>query len=185
MEAYAESLPQYFILTALAISRQAFTACTFAQSGWSMIHIVGVTHNATDTHHNYTCNDSYTKETLPLSETPFYNHNFMGESNVVAFFLEVPQYYWFRFTYYTTLISCAFGVVKFLDVGPTRCLVPEGWLNYIGYTCSCVSVYIALEKKALGLGTDGIILNSLLKTLNFCNQSNPYAHASNETGTYL
>ena len=97
--------------------------------------------------------------------------SFLGESHVVAFFLEIPMYYWFRFSYYMTLVSCTFGVVKFLDVGPVRCLVKEGWLNYVGYTCAALSAYISLEKKALGLGSDGVILDTLLTTLRYCNKT--------------
>ena len=174
VEAYSESLPQYFILTALAISRQAFVPCVFEGTGqfllpaFQMMHVIGP--NETAHNHNYSCIVSNaTNKTTNLNEmSRFYEDDWGGQSHVLLFFLEIPQYYYFRFTYYMTLTSCVFGIVKFLDVGPTRFLAHNGWINFVQYVCACISVFIALEKKALGLGSDGLILDKLLMHFTNC-----------------
>ena len=141
---------------------------------FQMIHIIG----PNDTAHNQNYNHDYscivsnaTNETtkFKLNETSsFYEEKWGGQSHVLLFFLEIPQYYYFRFTYYMTLTSCVFGIVKFLDVGPTRFLAHNGWINFVQYVCACISVFIALEKKALGLGSDGLILDKLLMHFTNC-----------------
>ena len=142
-----------------------------------MIHVLGPSTNMTN--HNMTYHDgqgynctvqtgNMTNTTTALRElSPFYDF-LGGESHVIAFLFEVPQYYYFRFTYYMTLTSCVLGIVKFLDVGPTRILAVKGWSNYVGYVCAILSVFISLEKKALGLGSDGKILNTILMSVTNC-----------------
>ena len=96
------------------------------------------------------------------------NTTLVYESQTILWFLEVPMYYYFRFTYYSTLVMCTFGIVKFLDRGPTRCLATEGWLNYVGYLCALFSVFYHLRTKSLGLGSDGVILDTVLSTFGVC-----------------
>ena len=40
--------------------------------------------------------------------------------------LKIPMYYYFRMTYYTTLVACGSGIANFLGSGPTRILPKIG-----------------------------------------------------------
>ena len=75
----------------------------------------------------------------------------------------------FRLTYYLTLISCTFALLKFLDVGPTRILEKDGWRNYAGYGISFISVIVVLQAKAQGLGTGGYVMTMLYDQLGIGN----------------
>ena len=69
--------------------------------------------------------------------------------------LKIPMYYYFRMTYYTTLVACGSGIASFLEAGPTRILPKQGWKNYVGYGLAMVVVIYSLYTKALGIGSDG------------------------------
>ena len=79
------------------------------------------------------------------------------EANILGIF-KVPMYTLFRNSYYLTIFSCTFGILRFLDIGPTRILARDGWRNYVGYGIAFLSVLHSVHTKALGLGADGTIL---------------------------
>ena len=81
--------------------------------------------------------------------------------------IHIPLYYSFRFTYYLTLLSCTFGILKFLDVGPTRILERDGWRNYVGFGIAFWSVLNSLHTKSLGLGVGGAIIHTVTDTFGY------------------
>ena len=99
-----------------------------------------------------------------MSNVPFFQM-FSTHTNFLGF--EVPQYWWFRLTYYLTIISCTFALLRFLDVGPTRILEKDGWRNYAGYGISFISVLFVLQAKAQGLGTGGYVMTMLYNKFGF------------------
>ena len=124
IEAYTESLPQYFILTAMAISHQAFVSCNVPSILGSPPQVHVFNHYVSN-QHNETCsfthgirNASGNFEPImcgaeqPLEDVAFYK--IWNTTHQAFFFFEVPMYHYFRFNYYCTLISCTFGIVKFL-----------------------------------------------------------------------
>ena len=183
LEAHTEGLPQYFVLTTLAIYNQALTSCNNPIELY--FHFIGLTHNRNDNEKHFSM---ITTDIECLNRTKYYhladdhigsihsNTTLVHESQTILWFLEVPMYYYFRFTYYTTLATCTFGIVKFLDRGPTRCLAPEGCLNYVGYICALFSVFYHLRTKSLGLGSDGTILDTVLSTFGYCNSNQTLRH---------
>ena len=146
-----ESLPQYFVLTTLAITKGGLMHCNMA----------GVSFMSTE-------NQNYTSVTCsefnhPMSDVSFYQ-TFGESTNYFGF--HIPQYYCFRISYYLTLVSCTFSLLRFLDVGPTRILEKEGWRNYAGYGIAFFSVLFSLYTKALGLGTGGYVMNTIINQFN-------------------
>ena len=99
-----------------------------------------------------------------MSSVSFYQT--FGESTAYLGIFHIPQYYCFRISYGLTLISCTFGLLRFLDVGPTRILEKEGWRNYTGYGIAFFSVLFSLYTKALGLGTGGYVMNTIINQFN-------------------
>ena len=165
----------------MAISHQAFVSCNVPSILGSPPQVHVFNHYVSNPH-NETCsfthgirNASGNFEPImcgaeqPLEDVAFYK--IWNTTHQAFFFFEVPMYHYFRFNYYCTLISCTFGIVKFLELGPTRCLAEKGWLSAVGYTLAWVSVFHSLIGKANGLGTDGVILNTVLTNLGYCNVS--------------
>ena len=104
-----------------------------------------------------------------INSIPFYQI-FGVEANLFWLF-KIPMYYWFRVTYYTTLVSCTFGILRFLDIGTTRILAASGWQNIFGFALAFVSVFHSLHTKALGLGTGGGLMKSILLSSGYCSDS--------------
>ena len=155
MEGYLESLPQYFILTTIAITKGGLFNCNMKD-----VRMIDV--NEID-YSEITCGTAEVNRTFPMSDVSFYK--VFGNSTVFGPF-HVPQYYWFRFTYLITCMSCSLGILRFLDVGPTRILERDGWRNYIGYGLAFITVMWSLNVKALGLGTGGYVMHMLIDMFN-------------------
>ena len=153
LEGMLESLPQYFILTTLAITKGGLQSC--AMGGIPMISTVEPNYS------NVTCSESQ-----HLMSNVSYYQTFGLSSNIFGF--HIPQYYSFRWSYNLTVISCTFGLLRFLDVGPTRILENDGWRNYAGYGIAFISVFFSLYTKALGLGTGGYMMNTIIDQFNLC-----------------
>ena len=118
---------------------------------------------STTCHHN----------SIKISEVEFFEifglQQYFLSENFLLF--SVSMYYWFRVTYYTKFIGCIFGIVRFLDLGPTRILSKHFWTNIFGYLLASFSVGQSLHTKALGLGTGGVILEIVLSAIGLCNNS--------------
>ena len=82
-----------------------------------------------------------------MSSVSFYQE--FGESTAYLGIFHIPQYYCFRISYGLTLISCTFGLLRFLDVGPTRILEKEGWRNYIRTTQGMIIVAQIVSKTEI------------------------------------
>ena len=109
---------------------------------------------------NITC--IYKSEIKRMKDIGFYDI-FGKTQNILGIpMFKLPMYYYFRITYYTTLVACGFGITKFLEVGPTRILPKDGLKNLGGYGLAIVIVLYSLQTKALGMGSDGIIIHSVL-----------------------
>ena len=139
-------MPQYFILTTLAITKGGLQWC-------DMKNISQVSFNEQD-YSGITCGGG--NLTYNMTESDFYH--LMGESINLFGILHVPMNFWFKFSYKITFLSCTFGILRFLDIGPTRILARDGWRNYVGYGIAFLSVLHSVHTKALGLGADGTIL---------------------------
>ena len=114
-----------------------------------------------------------------MTEVPFYLvHGLTTE--LLSF--HVSTYYWFRLTYYSTYLSCVFGIVKFLDLGPTRILSEKGLSNWIGYGLSICSAVISLRMKAHGLGHGDVLMEIFLMTLGSHNNEHDRNHNHEYTG---
>ena len=110
---------------------------------------------------NYTCHHAE----VSLDNLEFFE--IFGKEKSLLGIVQISMYWWFRITYYMTLISCTLGIVRFLDVGPTRILARTFLLNAVGNVLICFSVGHALHTKALGLGTGGVIMEIVLKSFGF------------------
>ena len=152
LEGMLESLPQYFVLTTLAITKGGLMRC-------NMDNVSFITTKEQD-FTNVTCSEF----NHSMSSVSFYQE--FGESTAYLGIFHIPQYYCFRISYGLTLISCTFGLLRFLDVGPTRILEKEGWRNYTGYGIAFFSVLFSLYTKALGLGTGGYVMNTIINQFN-------------------
>ena len=102
----------------------------------------------------------------PIHKIPFYQ--MFNETKTIFGTVHLPMYYYFRVNYYTTLLSCTMGIVKFLDVGPTKILPTQGWRNYVFYALAVLSVFTSLHTKALGLGQDGVLMDTILSSFGIC-----------------
>jgi hypothetical protein len=109
-----------------------------------------------------TCGEG--NSTNNISTIPYYQ--MMGNEAVIGPFY-MPQHYWFGITYNLTMVSCTLAILKFLDVGPTRIFVTDGWRNIVGYGCSFLSVFSSLITKTRGLGTGGYVMYLLYGKLGF------------------
>ena len=114
---------------------------------------------------NVTCHEDDDKIT-PLEKVEFYE--IFGTTQNIFWLFYIPMYYWFRMTYYITYLGCIFGIVRFLDLGPTRILATEFWSNSLGYSLALFSVGHSLHTKALGLGTGGHIMDVVLTSAGLC-----------------
>ena len=152
LEGMLESLPQYFILTTLAITKGGLMRC-------NMDNVSFITTKEQD-FTNVTCSNH------SMSSVSFYQT--FGESTAYLGIFHIPQYYCFRISYGLTLISCTFGLLRFLDVGPTRILENDGWRNYAGYGIAFISVITSLYTKATGLGDGGYMMNTIIDQFNLC-----------------
>ena len=148
-----ESLPQYFILTILAITKGVLQRCAMGS--------IPIISTVEQDYSNVTCS-----EFNHLMSNVSYYQTFGLSSNILGF--HIPQYYSFRISYWLTLVSCTFGLLRFLDVGPTRILENDGWRNYAGYGIAFISVIFSLYTKATGLGNGGYMMNTIIDQFNLC-----------------
>ena len=149
-----ESIPQYFILTALAITKGGLQRC-------DLTNIPYVTLIKPD-YGSVECGEG--KWNYSMKEGDFYQ--LLGDSqNLMGMY--VPMNAWFRFTYYISLVSCTFGILRFLDAGITRILDRDGWRNYVGYGIAFFSVIHSLHTKALGLGVGGAMMRIVFDPTGF------------------
>ena len=110
---------------------------------------------------NVTCSESQ-----HLMSNVSYYQTIGLSSNIFGF--NIPQYYSYRWSYNLTVISCTFGLLRFLDVGPTRILENDGWRNYAGYGIAFISVFFSLYTKALCVVTGGYMMNTIIDQFNLC-----------------
>ena len=111
---------------------------------------------------------------IMIQDISFYK-KFGLTSNILGISaLKIPMYYYFRMTYYTTLVACGSGIASFLETGPTRILPKDGWKCYGGYGLAVVVVIYSLYTKALGIGSDGTTMQIVLDLLGTdCDNSDP------------
>lgn len=121
---------------------------------------------------NITCHH----KSFNISEVEFFRKDQFGLTNNLHIGYHVSMYYWFRLTYYTTFLGCIFGIVRFLDLGPTRILSTSFWTNIFGYLLAIFSVAQSLHTKALGLGTGGVIVELILKQTGLCEDAKGEDH---------
>ena len=112
---------------------------------------------------NATCH----RHDINMTEIPFYNKTFGLTSSFFGLFY-ISSYRWFRFTYYSTFISCVIVIVQILNMGPTRILSKNFWTNKLGLFLALISISISMWTKAFGLGEGDIILEVVLDAFNVC-----------------
>ena len=158
-----ESLPQYLTLTTLAITKGGLLNCDMGE-----IPMMYPSSRKYD-YSNVTCGEDGAQ--IAMTNVSFYQ--LFGTSTIgfTMGIFQIPQYYWFYFTYIMTLVSCTFGILRFLDVGPARILEKEGWRNFAGFGLAFVSVILSLHTKALGLGTGGFVMHGLIRIFGFGKQT--------------
>ena len=153
LEAYTEAIPQFVILTAMAITEGAMAHCNdipfgFISNGTELL--------------NKTCVFGSAKMPITIQNIPFYTKFGLTQNILSIPSMKIPMYFYFRMTYYTTLVSCGCGIARFLEVGPTRILPKDGWKNFAGYGLTVIIVIYSLYTKALGIGSDGTTMTILL-----------------------
>ena len=148
-------------MTALAISKGGLFDCRNKHDNSSIPWFHGDTEFA-----NITCHH----KNIDLNKIDFFKI-FGTTQTFLGIPVGIPMYWWFRMTYYMTLVSCVFGIVRFLDVGPTRILSKNVGLNVVGSILTCFSVGHALHTKALGLGTGGVIMEIVLTSFGYCKET--------------
>ena len=109
---------------------------------------------------NKTC--AFGNATVRHQDIPFYDKFGLTQNILFVPSMKISMYYYFRITYYTTLLSCGCGIAKFLEVGPTRILPKDGKKNIAGYSLTVIIVCYSMYIKALGLGSDGTTMTTLL-----------------------
>ena len=129
-------MPQYFILTALVISTNGLAVCS--NLNFTIDNIVSSYSS------NAECRVGGNNRT-PINNITFYQ--MFNETKTIFGTVHLPMYYYFRVNYYTTLLSCTMGIVKFLDVGPTKILPTQGWRNYVFYALAVLSVFTSLHTR--------------------------------------
>ena len=135
-------------MTILYISKGGRLSCTLDD-----IPIIGIgSANYIDVH----CGEN--NDTCPIGKVPFYQ--LFGNSTSFGS-IHIPTNHWFKITYGLTTISCACGILRFLDVGPTRILERTGWRNWVGYILAFFSVLYCLKAKGNGLGSGGYVMRML------------------------
>ena len=103
-------------------------------------------------------------DTCPIGDIPFYQ--LFGNSTSFGS-IHIPTHHWFKITYGLTTISCACGILRFLDVGPTRILERTGWRNWVGYVLAFFSVFYCLKAKGNGLGSGGYVMRMLSNNFDY------------------
>ena len=111
---------------------------------------------------NKTCVLGNAQMPIPIQKMPFYGKFGLTQNILSIPSMKIPMYFYFRMTYYTTLVSCGCGIARFLEVGPTRILPKDGWKNIAGYGLTVIIVIYSLYTKALGIGSDGTTMTILL-----------------------
>ena len=162
LEGYCESLPQFLILTVLAIYKGGLLNCDMKD----IPRFYSDEKNSTEYAKVECGEDNYT---YPMYDVEMYK--LLGMENPILFGAVgyIPQYYWFNWSYNLTMISSTFAILRFLDFGPARILQRSGWRNWIGYGSAFVSVLWSLYMKAIGLGTGGYVMHMFYNLILSCN----------------
>ena len=142
-----------------------------AISEGALAHCVGVPFrfiSKDDDLHNLTC--TFGTEKINIQDLSFYKKFGLTQDLFGIPALRLPVYIYFRMTYYTTLVSCAFGITHFLEVGPTRILPKDEFgfrKSLAAYMLAVIIVVYSLYTKALGIGSDGSTMHIILDVFNY------------------
>ena len=161
LEGYCESIPQFLILTVLAIYKGGLLNCDMKD-----IPRFYSTEKSTSEYEKVECGE--VNYTYPMTDVEMYK--LLGLQNPIfgGAVGYIPQYYWFNYSYNLTMISSAFAILRFIDFGPARFLQRIGWRNWVGYGSAFLSVLWSLHTKAVGLGTGGYVMHMFYNLIVSC-----------------